>query len=114
MFCKDTCTIHALKNVIVKGDVTYQRTSPTQTIKGDDRDCTMSNSNKCTTVEYTVNTTNWTATVGGAATMTTDTYDLTASTATYVANHNFSGDGFMVGTGSGFVPVTILLGSNSW
>jgi len=107
-------TISCPGNMLLNADTTMKETTPDhtriankQTNIGDTITENMSASIDTTTPAYTIT---------GSSTVNVNGGDIkiAGGALTYDGNHTFSGGSFNVSTGSGFVPVVIIIGSNSW
>jgi hypothetical protein len=114
IFCKDTINVEAGKHINIKAGETYDRKAPEETVSGKNYTCTMEALHKVVSKSHTVECNSYNQKAQTASCIKTASYILNAQSATYEAQHLFKGDGFVVATASGTVPVIILLGSNTW
>lgn len=130
ILCKDTITMRAGKNIIAEAGVnidytagqdisvkdgnamtinsgaTFDRVCPKQTITGDDRSSTFSNSDMfvASTIGLSASD-SFVAMGGGIAIQADGTMTVQAATAAFTANSSFAGSGFVVNTSGSITPL---------
>lgn len=123
IWCKDTITLRAGKNIVTFAGENYssvvgqnrnecvgvmsQFTCPEQEVTGDTRQVNMNLYHSLVASGVTQIARTAMSIKGGAI-------GINGSPITYVGKHYFAGGDFYVGTASGCVPVTVLLGANFW
>lgn len=123
IWCKDTITLRAGKNIVTFAGENYtsvvgnerkecvgsksEFTCPEQEVTGDSRQVNMESYHSVTANGIAQIARNAMSIKGGKIGMN-------AKMITHVGSHFFTGKDFFVGTGSGCIPMEVLLGSNAW
>lgn len=123
IWCKDTITMRAGKNIVTYAGENYtsvvgenrretvgtmsEFTCPEQKVTGDSRQVNMDSYHSLVANGVTQIARN-------AMSIKSTNIGMSGKMLTYTGKHFFTGPDFYVGTASGAIPVTILLGSNVW
>ena len=107
-------TLSCPGNMLINADKSIKVTTPDfhriadkQVNDGKTKDENLATHIHLNTSKYTCKGSSMIGLLGGTIT-------LKGSSLGYIGNHTFQGDSFLVSTASGMVPVTIIIGSNSW